>query len=327
LFPAVTFSIFLVSVHGPAAAATIYTQAYAQANKEVYGDNYAEDSSGGDTAKATAIAARGLIRAGAEARVSDGGLVAARSIVDYRDTFRVVVWGPVTSFVNRGFMDTSVNIAGISSGIAEAGDGSAWAYVSGGVGVNITSQGVNVNRSEDLSANTVNGVAVRGPSGDVQEKNLSLDSTQLPWSSSDDVTLQISLNVFASAKHKDRISYAQGEYGNTIAWGGITQIYDENMTPLDMSSIEVTALSSDGFDYANAAVVPLPASFWLLLSGIGGVLTYRSRCINLMPKNAMLALYQAIKNLCSIFKTDSYVNTPSPFKMSQSPLPASSTAF
>ena len=161
-------------------------------------------------------------------------------------------------------MDLSVNISGSSSGsVSENGK---FGFVLGQISVNLTSEAVTVNRSTKIDANR-NG---RSNSADVVTKNLSLDASGLPWSSLRPVSMQISGSATAVARH-DFGGFALGlaQYGNTIVWGGITNLYDEDMNPIDLSQYEVSALSPDGFDYANAAVVPLPAAGWLLLSSLG----------------------------------------------------------
>lgn len=54
------------------------------------------------------------------------------------------------------------------------------------------------------------------------------------------------------------------DYSHTLNWGGITGVYDANGNPV----LNFTATSTSGFDYLTSAVVPLPAAFWLLCSGL-----------------------------------------------------------
>lgn len=54
------------------------------------------------------------------------------------------------------------------------------------------------------------------------------------------------------------------DYSHTLNWGGITGVYDANGNPV----LNFTVASTSGFDYRTSAVVPLPATIWLLCSGL-----------------------------------------------------------
>lgn len=58
------------------------------------------------------------------------------------------------------------------------------------------------------------------------------------------------------------------DYAHSMLWGGISSVTDANGNPISLTS----ALGQTGFDYANAAVVPVPAAAGLLGSGLIGLL-------------------------------------------------------
>ena len=59
--------------------------------------------------------------------------------------------------------------------------------------------------------------------------------------------------------------------GSTIRWGGILEVRDQAGDLLP----EFSLASGSGYDYATVQVVPLPASAWLLATGVFGLLTRR----------------------------------------------------
>ncbi|RME33792.1 MAG: hypothetical protein D6786_06775 [Gammaproteobacteria bacterium] len=245
-------------------AATVYTSAYAQADEGIFASNYASDNADFGSATAQVQLSPGIIKASVTAS-ADQGRTGAEVIADYRETFRIIVspsTGEVVS-LGSGYFDMHMNLSGNSLGLVGSGDPNAWGYVDGDFGLNIDSGSVSISRSEDLSANMNNGASVRGPGSDSKDFNVRISILELPWSQSQDVRLHLSLHLFASAGNDVSEAHASGDFGNTITWGGITQIYDENRSPIDMGAYEITALGSDGFDYAKAAVVPLPAAGWL----------------------------------------------------------------
>ena len=68
-----------------------------------------------------------------------------------------------------------------------------------------------------------------------------------------------------SASDLNSSSSIVGNYSNSLSWGGITTVTDEDGNPIT----DFTALGEDGFNYRNAfaSTVPEPASLVLLLSG------------------------------------------------------------
>lgn len=57
------------------------------------------------------------------------------------------------------------------------------------------------------------------------------------------------------------------DYGHSLTWGGITGVYDQNGKPI----LDFTTSSDSGFDYLNglnAASVPAPASYGLVIAGL-----------------------------------------------------------
>jgi hypothetical protein len=54
------------------------------------------------------------------------------------------------------------------------------------------------------------------------------------------------------------------DYGNTVAWDGITGVFDQTGAPITNYSV----LSESGFDYTQSAV-PEPAAWLLLIVGFG----------------------------------------------------------
>jgi len=54
------------------------------------------------------------------------------------------------------------------------------------------------------------------------------------------------------------------DFSHSMRWAGISSVIDADGNPVELAS----ALGDSGFDYLHAAVVPLPASGWLLLSGL-----------------------------------------------------------
>ena len=83
--------VTLVVACGFADAATVTTQAKADVGNEVEGTAYAEDAADGRLAIATAQASDGVIQFSASASVNRGGGATATAIVDYRDSFTVLV--------------------------------------------------------------------------------------------------------------------------------------------------------------------------------------------------------------------------------------------
>lgn len=59
----------------------------------------------------------------------------------------------------------------------------------------------------------------------------------------------------------------EGNYANSMLWGGISGVTDAYGNPVDLGS----ALGDTGFDYLNAAPVPVPAAVWLFGSGLMGL--------------------------------------------------------
>lgn len=91
-------------------------------------------------------------------------------------------------------------------------------------------------------------------------------------------TLSISLNgeTWASAsgaegRGGDVLAGGLADLSHTISWGGISNMRDENGQPIT----GFTAISaSTGYDYVNAfpSAVPVPATAWLLGSGLLGLI-------------------------------------------------------
>lgn len=80
-------------------------------------------------------------------------------------------------------------------------------------------------------------------------------------------------SVFLEYPSQSGVFEADGvaDLGNTIAWGGITELRDANGQLItDFSAISATS----GFDYRNAYVsaVPIPAAVWLFGSGLLGLI-------------------------------------------------------
>lgn len=59
-------------------------------------------------------------------------------------------------------------------------------------------------------------------------------------------------------------AWLDGDFSHSMLWAGISSVIDADGNPVELAS----ALGDSGFDYLHAAVVPLPASGWLLLSGL-----------------------------------------------------------
>lgn len=57
------------------------------------------------------------------------------------------------------------------------------------------------------------------------------------------------------------------DYAHSLLWGGISSVTDANGNPIVLSS----ALGETGFNYMNAAVVPIPSTVWLFGSGLLGL--------------------------------------------------------
>lgn len=67
---------------------------------------------------------------------------------------------------------------------------------------------------------------------------------------------------------------AAANFGNTMYWGGIDSI---SVGGIELSDYDYLA-SASGVDYRHAtAVVPLPATAWLLVSGLAALLGFRRR--------------------------------------------------
>lgn len=58
------------------------------------------------------------------------------------------------------------------------------------------------------------------------------------------------------------------DYAHSLLWGGISSVTDANGNPIVLSS----ALGETGFNYMNAAPVPVPAAVWLFGSGLLGLI-------------------------------------------------------
>lgn len=60
---------------------------------------------------------------------------------------------------------------------------------------------------------------------------------------------------------------------STIAWGGVLALYDADGMPVESFQM----VSGSGYDYATVqpAIVPLPATVWMLLTGIGALVARR----------------------------------------------------
>ena len=66
-------------------------------------------------------------------------------------------------------------------------------------------------------------------------------------------------------------SAAVADYSHTLSWGGMT-VTDQYGRP-----VVFTASSTSGFNYAQAAPVPIPAAVWLLGSGLMGLIGFARR--------------------------------------------------
>lgn len=68
---------------------------------------------------------------------------------------------------------------------------------------------------------------------------------------------------------------SNAQFGNSLEWGGIQAVYDEQGTPV----ASFTAMSADGVDWSTeAAVVPVPAALPMLASGLGVLVWARRFC-------------------------------------------------
>lgn len=61
---------------------------------------------------------------------------------------------------------------------------------------------------------------------------------------------------------------AYADFSHTVLWGGISGVFDANGVPVTAFSLS----STSGFNYAQAAVVPVPAAVWLFGSGLLGLI-------------------------------------------------------
>lgn len=59
-------------------------------------------------------------------------------------------------------------------------------------------------------------------------------------------------------------AWLDGDFSHSMLWAGISSVIDADGNPVELASV----LGDSGFDYLHAAVVPLPAGGWLLLSGL-----------------------------------------------------------
>lgn len=79
------------------------------------------------------------------------------------------------------------------------------------------------------------------------------------------IQIKVALNVSAEAANAGS---ASGQFGNTLEWGGITELRDNAGSLVDSYNL----VSGSGVDWRQAvsapAVVPLPAGLWLLFSGL-----------------------------------------------------------
>ncbi|RZJ07206.1 MAG: PEP-CTERM sorting domain-containing protein [Rubrivivax sp.] len=88
---------------------------------------------------------------------------------------------------------------------------------------------------------------------------------------------EVSTSVFGTQSRGGMATAVSvADFGNTLAWGGFTNLHDASGNPVTGFS---AVSASTGFDYAKpfASAVPEPATWWLLLCGIGGVAVLRQR--------------------------------------------------
>ncbi len=77
-------------------------------------------------------------------------------------------------------------------------------------------------------------------------------------------------NSYGASNTDQIIAMGHASFGNTFAWGGVTELRDANGVLItDFTAVSATS----GFDYANAYVsaVPVPAAAWLMGSGLLGL--------------------------------------------------------
>lgn len=78
-------------------------------------------------------------------------------------------------------------------------------------------------------------------------------------------------NSYGVSNTDQIIAMGHASFGNTFAWGGVTELRDANGALItDFTAVSATS----GFDYANAYVsaVPVPAAIWLMGSGLLGLI-------------------------------------------------------
>lgn len=99
-------------------------------------------------------------------------------------------------------------------------------------------------------------------------------------------TYNLGMNAFASAFVRYEDSGALGparavsDFGNTLAWAGISAIRDADGNPLDLA--DFSFVGSSGYDYRFSSVspVPVPAAAWLFACGCLGLLGLSRRPAN-----------------------------------------------
>lgn len=92
---------------------------------------------------------------------------------------------------------------------------------------------------------------------------------EIPFIFSQPFSLSVTGSTDATVQMNDSGS-AHTNLSNTIGWGGILEIRDEFGAILDFSVV-----SESGYDYATVQAVPLPASAWLLVTGLAGLVARR----------------------------------------------------
>lgn len=249
-------------------------QTYAQACcgfEQVFGDEsaFAEVSSSVGSATGLGRATKnGVMKVLASATATRGRMF-SHGQVNYRDNF--IVTSDTINF-SGGYFDVAIKIDGnVSYSATSNQTGGSWAVGYGSIFAEIRGDGVSkVQEYEFGSPKNGNGQYFQGLTSGSEDGSFEISITAIPWQDYSLGSINIWVNANANVSHvgSSGTSTVTTDLSNTVTWGGITQVYDENLNPIDPSEIQLSLLNASGYDYAQAAVVPLPAPFVLMLSAL-----------------------------------------------------------